>query len=300
MSLCYNETEPHNVTPSFNHNGTVAWEQGAAATSLVFCSYFYVIMFLIRRVPAVKRWYSWPTKSRISSLAFLVLLQAITFWTSAAYGFDPPTANIEFCRVQGMVYQFATSGIAMEVFAVSYAAFKTIVVGVSFAKFKEKYTVNLFVAVYVVAVVNTIVPYIAEQFSPTNAIVYGVIDKSSGYCWMNFRRNCAMVFVYFYYVLQILAHGCSIVLGFRICRTLCRLHGHLKKGARRSIKVFIARRMVILGVAAIYFIVSFTYAVMYWSGLERGNVGFVVLHNFCQPLVFIRSLIPLKILYLLL
>ena len=38
--------------------------------------------------------------------------------------------------------------------------------------------------------------------------------------------------------------------------------------------------MVILGVAAIYFIVSFTYAVMYWSGLERGNVGFVVLHNF--------------------
>ena len=127
MSLCTNDTRRyHNVTPPFSrHNMTVAVEVSAAGFSLAVCTAFFIGFFVLLVCPEGRSSYSWPSAARIVSLASMTLLQCMTFFVSASYGFEPSLADYDFCHVQGMVYQFATSAIAMEVFAVSFAAYQT-------------------------------------------------------------------------------------------------------------------------------------------------------------------------------
>ena len=93
--------------------------------------------------------------------------------------------------------------------------------------------------------------------------------------------------MYFYYILQFVVHGTSVLLSIQISRTLCRLRRHLKRGARDSIRLFTSRRLVMLTSAAIYFSVSLTYAILYWKGMDRSDIGYVtdfilysILHGF--------------------
>ena len=92
---------------------------------------------------------------------------------------------------------------------------------------------------------------------------------------MNFERNCLHIFVYFYYTLQFLTHFISLCLFIKIGLTCRRLRQHLQDHARQSIKLFIARRIVMLAIASAFFVLSFTYAILYWLGMSRANVAYV-------------------------
>eukprot|EP00750_Incisomonas_marina_P027968 INCI6305.3.p1 GENE.INCI6305.3~~INCI6305.3.p1 ORF type:complete len:343 (+),score=40.91 INCI6305.3:374-1402(+) len=284
FSLCNNITI-HNSTPPFNrHNITVQFESAAAGLSMTICIVFFIVLAGLPCSERLQKCYSWQSISRIASLAALVALQAATYFFSATYGFSPKDADNDVCRGQGIVYQFATSAINVEVFAVAFAAYQTIVRGVSFEKLRRRHGVWFFFTVYGVALINTVVPYLVER--ATDVRIFGVVDRVSGYCWMNFERNCLHIFVYFYYTLQFLTHFISLCLFIKIGLTCRRLRQHLQDHARQSIKLFIARRIVMLAIASAFFVLSFTYAILYWLGMSRANVAWDI---FTAVVAFIQN-----------
>jgi len=275
MSLCDGPLPPgsnHSFPEFSRHNLTVASEIGSSAFSLLVCLSFFVVLVLIRFVDCVRQHYSLPSLDRIVSLALMTVLQAATFFYSASYNFNPESADAGVCEAQGVIYQFATSAISVEVFAISFTAYQTIVNGVNFQQFRKTYMPWMFFCVYGASALNTFIPFVVQ--APTGVQIFGVMDKTSGYCWMQFKRQCLMIFVYFYYLLQFVSHFVSLCLFIKIGSTACRLHAHLRNEARRSVQLYIFRRLVLLTVAALYFMLSFAYAVMYWYGMNRRDARY--------------------------
>lgn len=181
-----------NSTNDDNVQGeTASYELAGCLISLACALLFYVevvVQHVESRKQSPRPILVWDFPRRVHSIAFLVFVNACSFFISAQSEFRPWKMEQVLCTTQGVIYQFSFVGLMMEILAVCVEMWLVVVKMTPLDKLRScKVSGSLFAMVYGVAILLAAIPLAIEQ---TQSVPLFQGSTLLGYCNIVIQTGC--------------------------------------------------------------------------------------------------------------
>ena len=246
---CQYSNHSHNETSNLARN-----QQLTAHVELVGTCVTLVVVLAFVAVASFQCWQksrqpprevlTWDTSQRTMSFAFLLLLNAASFFISADSDFRAWNQTRMQCTAQGVLYQFSFCGLMLETLALTVQVYIVLVKTVPLPKlYSWQFAVPTFAAVYGVAAFLALAP-LSIQLSLDVPVYHG--GDKLGYCNLSFDTGCQAAFFLFWVTPAFTILVTCLAMNVVVFRRILPVYRHMRSTVKTTLLLFITRRVIVL------------------------------------------------------
>lgn len=249
---CEYSNHSHNETSNLAKNQQLTAHVeliGTCVTVVVVLAFFVVALFQCRQKAQEGQGpggllLTWDTSQRTMSFAFLLLLNAASFFISVDSDFRAWNQTRMQCTAQGVLYQFSFCGLMLETLALTVQVYMVLVKTVPLPKlYSWQFALPTFAAVYGVAAFLALVP-LAIQLSLDVPVYHG--GDKLGYCNLSFDTGCQAAFFLFWVAPALIILVTCLAMNVVVFRRILPVYRHMRSTVKNTLLLFITRRVIVL------------------------------------------------------
>eukprot|EP00750_Incisomonas_marina_P006048 INCI14294.3.p1 GENE.INCI14294.3~~INCI14294.3.p1 ORF type:complete len:357 (-),score=31.21 INCI14294.3:488-1558(-) len=271
---------------------TINLEVAGAVVAMVIELSFLLVVAIARFIPRCHGLYHWLSIDHVVSFAVLTLIQSLSYFMSAGYGFASIYLPDELCLAQAMIRTFGDIGTLLECITIPYLAFLVIVKQTPFTVLNARYRVRSFLFVYGGAFLLTLVPVLIEFGSQQDIVVYAP-QRRTGTC--NFSPTCLIVVVLDFYVLLALVTVGAVYLTGRLSWRVLQIY-RVGTGATRvrqlDVTIFMWRRLIFGIFVVLFLLTEITWIAIAFTGFLEEVPHFNYFLRFVDQAIGAIGLLP--------